>query len=93
MLDPIKQNPTVHGGSIKTNKITSIGIRKYCGGRGIKKLGSGGVGDNRMTLYEVDGREVIETNGDPVWDHEEGFDIIREQIMGAITPSKKRKKT
>jgi len=67
---------------MKTNKITSIGIRSLSDK--VRELGSVGSGDNKMTLYACgeEGREVIETNGDPVWDHEEGFDIIREQIMG-----------
>ena len=69
---------------MKTNKITSIGIRSLRDK--VRELGSTGSGDNKMTLYACGdgekGREVIETNGDPVWDCEEGFDIIREQIMG-----------
>ena len=31
-------------------------------------------GDSKMTLYRArTGQEVIETNGDPCWDSEDGF--------------------
>ena len=46
-------------------------------------LGTTGSGDAKMTLYRArTGQEVIETNGDPCWDSEHGFQGAREQIMG-----------
>ena len=41
-------------------------------------------GTNKMTLYRSrTGQEVIETNGDPCWDSEDGFQASRDQIMCA----------
>ena len=67
----------------KTMKITSIQIRKEANGGEIEILGSIGEGDNKITLCLLpDGREVIETCGEPVWDGEIGFAEAREKILG-----------
>lgn len=63
--------------------INSHGILKLADAAEIKTLGSTGAGDARLTLHRLpSGMEVIETNGEPVWDHEEGFAALRETIMG-----------
>lgn len=43
-------------------------------------VASAGEGDARLIWLRVDGREVIATNGDPVWEDSdpEGFEQLRE---------------
>ena len=71
--------------TVMSENIASIGIRKHFGSNmELEILGSTGSGDNKMTLYRSrTGQEVIETNGDPCWDSEDGFQAARDQIMGA----------
>ena len=50
----------------------------------LEMLGSISSSDSKMTLYRArTGQEVIETNGDPCWDSEAGFQEAREQITVA----------
>jgi len=71
--------------TVMSKNVASIGIRKHFGAnRELEILGSTGSGDSKMTLYRArTGQEVIETNGDPCWDSEDGFQAARDQIMGA----------
>ena len=70
--------------TVMSRNLGSTGIRKQCGDNmELTILGSVGIDDSKMTLYRTtSGQEVIETNGDPCWDTEDGFGEIREQIMG-----------
>jgi len=70
--------------TIMSKHAASIGIRKHFGpNMELEILGSTGTGDGKMTLYRArTGQEVIETNGEPCWDCEDGFQAAREQIMG-----------
>jgi hypothetical protein len=44
---------------------------------GGRRVGATGEGDGTCILWELgDGRRVIETNGDPVWEGEDGFDAV-----------------
>ena len=70
--------------TVMSKEINSSGIRKHFGeNTELEILGTIGSGDDKMTLYRsCTGQEVIETNGDPCWDSEHGFQEVREQIMG-----------
>ena len=70
--------------TVMSKEINSSGIRKHFGeNTELEILGTIGSGDDKMTLYRSrTGQEVIETNGDPCWDSEHGFQGAREQIMG-----------
>jgi hypothetical protein len=70
--------------TVMSKNVNSIGIRKYFGeNMQLEILGTTGSGDAKMTLYRgSNGQEVIDTNGDPCWDFERGFQEAREQIMG-----------
>ncbi len=47
------------------------------------RVGSSGTGDSTITLWEdIQGKEAIETNGDPVFLGEYGFDAARILIVG-----------
>lgn len=40
---------------------------------------NGKLGDERVILFDVDGTKVLCTNGDPVWENDEGFwDYVQE---------------
>jgi len=71
--------------TVMSKNVASIGISKhFVANMALEILGSTGSGDSKMTLYRArTGQEVIETNGDPCWDSEDGFQAAREQIMGA----------
>ena len=88
-LSPVSQpgGGDFNEGNMKTvmsKEINSSGIRKHFGeNTELEILGTTGSGDDKMTLYRsCTGQEVIETNGDPCWDSEHGFQEVREQIMG-----------
>lgn len=52
----------------------SIAIQGELDRVGGKKIETIGEGDATLTLWELgDGRRVVETNGDPVWDTDDGF--------------------
>ena len=70
--------------TVMSKNVASIGLRKHFGANvELEILGSAGDSDSKMTLYRVrTGQEVIETNGDPCWDSEDGFQAARDQIMG-----------
>ena len=70
--------------TVMSKNVNSSGIRKHFGeNMELEILGTTGSGDAKMTLYRArTGQEVIETNGDPCWDFEFGFQGAREQIMG-----------
>ena len=70
--------------TLMSKNVTSIGIRKHFGANmELEILGTTGSGDSKMTLYRARaGQEVIETNGDPCWDCDDGFQAARDQIMG-----------
>ena len=64
-------------------EISSVGIRKFAGNLEIELVGSTGHGDSKLSLWRRDdGQEAIETNGDPVFAGENGFDEARTQIVG-----------
>lgn len=61
----------------------SIGIKKALGSN-LTWVGSRGEGDSKITLWRnVDGREAIETNGDPVFEGEAGFEEACAEIMAS----------
>ena len=76
---------TVMSKTVMSKNVASIGIQKHFGSNmELEILGSTGNGDSKMILYRaMTGQEVIETNGDPCWDSEDGFQAARDQIMGA----------
>lgn len=56
---------------------SSITIQREIEVHGGKRAGVTGSGENTCILWELgDGRRVIETNGDPVWEGEPGFEDI-----------------
>lgn len=62
---------------------TSMGINKWSGGQRIFKIGESGEGDSRMVAWvRADGARAIETNGDPQFEWEDGFDEAWEKIVG-----------
>lgn len=53
----------------------SIGINKWANGQSIECAGSSGEGDSKITGWvRADGARAIETNGDPVFESEDGFE-------------------
>jgi len=67
---------------ICTNQPTSILIQKVLTAP-FTRVGSSGTSDSSITLWQdVDGEQAIETNGDPVFPGEYGFDQARRQILG-----------
>jgi len=55
-------------------KTTSIGIRQWAGEMDIWEVWSIGEGDSRLIGWRRgDGEHAIETNADPVWESDEGF--------------------
>ena len=71
--------------TVISKNVASIGILKHFGANmELEILGSTGSGDSKMTIYRArTGQEVIETNGAPCWESDEGFQAARDQIMGA----------
>lgn len=65
--------------------INSIGIKKQFGpNMELDVLDTIGSGDSKLTLYRAStGVEVIETNGDPLWEGEEGFAETRDRFVNA----------
>ena len=58
-----------------TEQTTSIGITLWASGQGIEQVWSRGEGDARLIGWErADGQRAIETNGQPVFDGEDGFE-------------------
>ena len=68
--------------TVLSKNVTSIGIRKHFGeNMELEVLGSSGEGDSKMTLFRArTGQEVIDTNGDPIWDIEDGFEAVAESL-------------
>jgi len=51
-----------------------------------EQIGTTGSGENTLVLWRFpNGVEVIETNGDPVWESEDGFDSLCDAIIGRPT--------
>ena len=72
--------------TILSGNVSSISIRKHFGqGVELEIVGKVGQGDARMTLYRAvnTGVEAIETNGDSLWETDDGFTEAREQFLGA----------
>jgi hypothetical protein len=62
------------------DSIASLGIRRMAEGRG--EMPSPVAVGNRCTLWRfADGTEVIETNGDPVAEAEDGFSELKDAIL------------
>jgi hypothetical protein len=58
----------------KGDQIRSLSIREAAGERGARVVWERGEGDRRLVGWELtDGRRAIETNGDAVWDGDDGF--------------------
>ena len=65
----------VGGMETKNTQTTSIGITLWACGQGIEQVWSRGEGDARLIGWErADGQRAIETNGQPVFDGEDGFE-------------------
>lgn len=59
----------------------SIGIRKWAAGFRLIECGRSGYGDEMLIAWKrSDGLRAIETNGDPVFEHEDGFAAAWEMI-------------
>jgi hypothetical protein len=43
---------------------------------------NGESGDKRLVLWRVGGVEVVETNGNSVWEDDEGFAELRSEVVG-----------
>lgn len=71
--------------TILSKEINSAGIRAAFGDNmELEILDTTGEGDSKMTLYRTrTGVEVIETNGDPVFESESGFAELRERFINA----------
>ncbi len=78
------------------DEIGSVLIRAYLEKIGeslIQKIKTVGDGDNALTLWEVPGGyEIIETNGDPVFEGEDGFAELRAEFYakGPVEESARR---
>ena len=68
--------------TVMSKNVKNSDIREHFGeNMELYILGTTGSFDARMTLYRADtGQEVIEINGDLIWDFEPGFQRAREQI-------------
>jgi hypothetical protein len=62
----------------------SIGIRKAFDGCFARVIATSGAGDQKLTLWYCAAKklEAIETNGDPVFPGDEGFDEARAALNG-----------
>lgn len=69
--------------SILAKDSNSAGIRRlFSPTTKLFQLGSFGQGDSKMVLWESQtGVRIIETNGDPVYSHESGFDAVAQTIL------------
>lgn len=61
-------------------KSNSIGINKWAGGKDLELVwvrtdGSGNADNTLRGWLRSDGARAIETNGDPCFEHEAGFDL------------------
>lgn len=64
-------------------KTESIGIQKWAGGQTISRIWQNGEGDWRMIGWQrADGARAIETNGDPAFEHEPGFEEAWKECAG-----------
>ena len=60
---------------MKNEKTNSIGINKWAGNQGIELVWATGDGDGAWSLWKrEDGARAIATNGDPVFEGEDGFE-------------------
>lgn len=69
-----------------SGNVNSIAIRKHFGPHTeLEILDTVGHGDSRMTLYRaaITGSEVIETNGEPLWEVDDGFTEARALFINA----------
>lgn len=56
-------------------KSNSIGINKWSKDQSVEMAGQSGESESRITGWvRADGARAIETNGDPVFESEEGFE-------------------
>lgn len=71
--------------TILSGNVNSVGIRNAFGPHmELEILGTHGAGDSKLTLYRArTGTEVIETNGDPIFEGEQGFSEARELFIDA----------
>lgn len=75
---------------------TSIGINRWSHGQKLTRLWSRGAGDARLTGWQrEDGQLAIETNGEPIFESEDGFeeawsavDDTSEETHPAVAPFK-----
>lgn len=72
--------------SILAKESGSIGIRKHFDpNMELTRIGSAGSGDSEITLWQDRmGHEAIETNGDPVFEGEDGFEELKETIREGV---------
>jgi hypothetical protein len=68
--------------TILSENLNSAAIRAHFGDNmELEIIGTTGSGDSKLTLLRArTGQEVIETNGAPCWETDEGFTEMREQI-------------
>lgn len=60
---------------------SSITIQKELDSVGGREIGRSGEGDATLILWKLnDGRMVIETNGDPIWDCHMDFHLLLNEI-------------
>lgn len=70
------------------NTSNSIGINKWAAGQQLAQVWARGEGDRQTIGWErSDGERAIETNGDPVFEGEEGFEEAWELGMGIAAAS------
>jgi hypothetical protein len=68
-------------------KTSSLGIEDWAGQSDIVQCGSYGRGDARMIAWERDDcTRAIETNGNPIWEGEEGFEAAWELCTSSVVP-------
>lgn len=72
--------------SILAKDSGSIGIRKHFDpNTELTRIGSSGSGDSEVTLWQDRmGHEVIETNSDPVFECEDGFEELKETVLEGV---------
>ncbi len=72
--------------TVISGNVNSASIRKHFGQNAeLEIVDNCGAGDSRITLYRAvnTGVEVIETNGDSLWETDDGFAEARERFTKA----------
>lgn len=65
----------------------SMGIAVEAASMGVtpRRMGDNGMhGDTRLVLWSLGGSLVFDTNGDPVWEDEEGFGDLMAEISDTV---------